>query len=83
MFIQAADYDNPALISLIHRWAAKGGAENDKEDKIQQKGEEAQYEESGLIASPSIVSTSTSNKQVSKPTWHPGNVTSGAPGDQV
>ena len=67
----------------IPRWAAKGGAENDKEDKIQQKGEEDQYEESGLIASPSIVSTSTSNKQVSKPTSHPGNVTSGAPVDQV
>ena len=70
-------------LDLMHRWAAKGGVENDKEDKIQQKGEKAQYEESGLIASPSIVSTSTSNKQVSKPTSHPGNVTSGAPGDQV
>ena len=67
----------------IPRWAAKGGAENDKEDKIQQKGEEAQYEESGLVASPSIVSTSTSNKQVSKPTSHPGNVTAGPPVDQV
>ena len=66
MFIQAADYDNPALISLIHRWAAKGGAEDEKENKIQQN------EEGGLIASPSIVSTSTSNKQVSKPTSHPG-----------
>ena len=66
-------------LDLMHRWAAKGGAENDKEDKIQQKGEEAQYEESGLIASPSIVSTSTSNKQVSKPTSHPGNVTAGPP----
>ena len=67
----------------VPRWAAKGGAENDKEDKIQKKGEEDQYEESGLIASPSIVSTSTSNKQVSKPTRHPGNVTAGSPGDQV
>ena len=83
MFIRAADYDNPALISLIHRWAAKGGAEDEKENKIQQKGEEAQYEESGLIASPSIVSTSTSNKQVSKPTSHPGNVKAGSPVDQV
>ena len=66
-------------LDLMHRWAAKGGAENDKEDKIQQKGEEAQYEESGLVASPSIVSTSTSNKQVSKPTSQPGNVTAGPP----